>query len=116
MFVYHEAVSLLKLRPTLRTQLTLLYAGLLAVLGGALIVGLVPLRGTASVGVGPEAAAQQAALNAHIRNVEIIGAIALAVMVLLALAGGWLIAEGQHLFAGGPQVLRGRVRVGERHL
>ena len=92
MFVYREVAALFRLRPTLRTQLTLLYAGLLAVLGGALIVGLVPLRGTASVGVGPEAAAQQAALNAHIRNVEIIGAIALAVMVLLALAGGWLIA------------------------
>ena len=92
MFVYREVAALFRLRPTLRTQLTLLYAGLLAVLGGALIVGLVPLRGTASVGVGPEAAAHQAALNAHIRNVEIIGAIALAVMVLLALAGGWLIA------------------------
>jgi signal transduction histidine kinase len=92
MFIYHEVAALLRLRPTLRTQLTLLYAGLLAALGGALIFGLVPLRGTASVGIGPGAAAQQAALNSHIREVEIIGVAALAVMVLLALAGGWLIA------------------------
>jgi len=92
MFLYREVVALLRLRPTLRTQLTLLYAGLLAALGGALIFLLVPLRGSASVGIGPGAAAQTAALNSHIRDVEIIGAVALAVMVLLALAGGWLIA------------------------
>ena len=92
MFLYREVAALLRLRPTLRAQLTLLYAGLLAVMGGALIFGLIPLRGTASVGIGPEAAAQQAALNSHIRELEIIGVIALAVMVLLALAGGWLIA------------------------
>ena len=92
MFIYREVAALLRLRPTLRTQLTLLYAGLLAVMGGALIIGLVPLRGTASVGIGPEAAAQQAALNSHIRELEIIGAIALPVVVLLAVVGGWLIA------------------------
>jgi len=92
MFLHHEVAALLRLRPTLRTQLTLLYAGLLAALGGALIFLLVPLRGSGSVGIGPGAAAQTAALNSHIRDVEIIGAIALAVMVLLALAGGWLIA------------------------
>ena len=45
MFVYREAASLLRLRPTLRTQLTLLYGGLLAALGGALLFLLVPLRG-----------------------------------------------------------------------
>jgi signal transduction histidine kinase len=92
MFIYREAAALLRLRPTLRTQLTLLYAGLLAALGGALIFGLVPLRGTSSVGIGPNAAAEMAAQNSHIRQVEIIGVAALAVMVLLALAGGWLIA------------------------
>jgi len=92
MFIYREVAALLRLRPTLRTQLTLLYAGLLAALGGALIFLLIPLRGTASVGIGPHAAAQAAAQDAHIRNVEIIGVVALAVMVLLALAGGWLIA------------------------
>jgi signal transduction histidine kinase len=92
MFLYREVAALLRLRPTLRTQLTLLYAGLLAVLGGALIFGLVPLRGTASVGIGPDAAAQTAAQNAHIRDLEIIGVLALGAMVLLALAGGWLIA------------------------
>ena len=92
MFIYREVAALLRLRPTLRTQLTLLYAGLLAALGGALIFLLIPLRGTASVGIGPHAAAQAAAQDAHIRNVEIIGVAALAAMVLLALAGGWLIA------------------------
>jgi signal transduction histidine kinase len=92
MFLYRELAALVRLRPTLRTQLTLLYAGLLAALGGALIFLLVPLRGSASVGIGPDAAAQAAAQDAHIRNVEIAGAVALAVMVLLALAGGWLIA------------------------
>jgi signal transduction histidine kinase len=92
MFLYREAAALIRLRPTLRTQLTLLYAGLLAALGGALIFLLVPLRGSASVGIGPHAAAQAAAQDAHIRNLEIIGVAALAVMVLLALAGGWLIA------------------------
>jgi len=92
MFLYREMAALLRLRPTLRAQLTLLYAGLLAVLGGALIVALVPLRGTSSVGIGPDAAAQAAAQNAHIREVEIIGILALGAMVLLALAGGWLIA------------------------
>ena len=92
MFLYREVAALLRLRPTLRAQLTLLYAGLLAVLGGALIFGLVPLRGTASVGIGPDAAAQAAAQNAHIREVEIIGVLALGTLVLLALAGGWLIA------------------------
>jgi signal transduction histidine kinase len=92
MFIYREVAALLRLRPTLRTQLTLLYAGLLAAMGGALIFLLIPLRGTASVGIGPHAAAQAAAQDAHIRNVEIIGVAALAVMVLLALAGGWLIA------------------------
>ncbi len=92
MFVYHEAVSLLRLRPTLRTQLTLLYGGLLAVLGGGLLFLLVPLQGSASVEAGPHAAAIAAALNAAERDKEIIGAIALPVVVLLAVAGGWLIA------------------------
>jgi len=92
MFLYHEAASLVRLRPTLRTQLTLLYAALLAALGGGLLILLVPLRGTASVEAGPHAAAISAALNASIRHKEIIGAIALPVVVLLALAGGWLIA------------------------
>ena len=92
MFVYHEAVSLLRLRPTLRTQLTLLYGGLLAVLGGGLLFLLVPLQGSSSVEAGPHAAAIAAALNAAERDKEIIGAIALPVVVLLAVAGGWLIA------------------------
>jgi signal transduction histidine kinase len=80
------------LRPTLRAQLTLLYAGLLAVLGGGLLLLLVPLQGSASVQDGPHAAAIQAALNATIRDREIIGAIALPAVVLLALVGGWLVA------------------------
>ena len=92
MAVYREVVSLLRLRPTLRTQLTLLYGGLLAVLGAGLLFLLVPLQGSASVQDGPHAAAVTAALNAAIRNKEIIGAIALPVVVLLAVAGGWLIA------------------------
>jgi signal transduction histidine kinase len=92
MFVYHEVVSLLRLRPTLRTQLTLLYGGLLAALGGGLLFLLVPLQGSASVQAGPHAAAIAAALNTAERNKEIIGAIALPVVVLLAVAGGWLIA------------------------
>jgi signal transduction histidine kinase len=92
MFVYHEVVSLLRLRPTLRTQLTLLYGGLIAVLGGGLLVLLIPLQGSASVQAGPHAAAIAAALNAAERDKEIIGAIALPVVVLLAVAGGWLIA------------------------
>ena len=92
MFIYHEVVSLLRLRPTLRTQLTLLYGGLIAVLGGGLLVLLVPLQGSASVQAGPHAAAIAAALNTAERNKEIIGAIALPIVVLLAVAGGWLIA------------------------
>jgi signal transduction histidine kinase len=92
MFIYHEVVSLLRLRPTLRTQLTLLYGGLIAVLGVGLLALLVPLQGSASVQAGPHAAAVSAALNAAIRNKEIIGAIALPVVVLLAIVGGWLIA------------------------
>jgi len=92
MFVYREVAALFRLRPTLRTQLTLLYGGLLAALGGGLLFLLVPLRGTASVQAGPHAAAVAAALNAAIRDKEIIGAIALPVVVLLAVAGGWLIA------------------------
>ena len=92
MFVYHEVVSLLRLRPTLRGQLTLLYAGLLAALGGVLLLALVPLQGTASVQQGPHAAAVSAALNAAIREKQIIGAILLPVVVLLAVVGGWLIA------------------------
>jgi len=92
MFVYREVVSLIRLRPTLRTQLTLLYGGLLAVLGGGLLALLVPLQGSASVQEGPHAAAVAAALNAAERNKEIIGAIALPLVVLLAVAGGWLIA------------------------
>jgi signal transduction histidine kinase len=92
MFLYREAVSLIRLRPTLRAQLTLLYGGLIAVLGGGLLALLVPLRGSASVEAGPHAAAISAALNAAERDKEIIGAIALPVIVLLAIAGGWLIA------------------------
>jgi signal transduction histidine kinase len=92
MFLYREAVSLIRLRPTLRAQLTLLYGGLIAVLGGGLLALLVPLRGSASVEAGPHAAAISAALNAAERDKEIIGAIALPVVVLLAIAGGWLIA------------------------
>ena len=92
MFVYHEVASLVRLRPTLCTQLTLLYGGLLAALGGSLLVLLVPLQGSASVQAGPHAAAVAAALNTSVRQKEIIGAITLPVMVLLALAGGWLIA------------------------
>ncbi len=92
MFVYREVVSLLRLRPTLRTQLTLLYGGLIAVLGGGLLVLLVPLQGSASVQDGPHAAAITAALTTAERNKEIIGAIALPLVVLLAIVGGWLIA------------------------
>src|SRR5690348_7026264 len=92
MFIYREVASLLRLRPTLRGQLTLLYAGLLAALGGVLLLGLVPLQGTASVQQGPHAAAVSAALNAAIREKQIIGAILLPVVVLLAVVGGWLIA------------------------
>ncbi len=92
MFVYREVVSLARLRPTLRTQLTLLYGGLLAILGGGLLVLLVPLQGSGSVEAGPHAAAIAAALNNAERNKEIIGAIAVPVVVLLAVAGGWLIA------------------------
>jgi signal transduction histidine kinase len=92
MFIYREAVSLLRLRPTLRAQLTLLYGGLLAALGGGLLVLLVPLRGSASIQAGPHAAAIAAALSAAERDKEIIGAIALPVVVLLAVVGGWLIA------------------------
>src|SRR5262249_31064706 len=79
MFICREVAALLRLRPTLRTQLTLLYGGLLAALGGALLFLLVPLQGTASVQDGPHAAAVQAALNAAVRDKEIIGAIALPV-------------------------------------
>ena len=89
MFIYHEVASLVRLRPTLRTQLTLLYAGLLAALGGSLLFLLIPLQGSASVEAGPHSAAVAAALNTSIRQKEIIGAIALPVVVLLALAGGW---------------------------
>jgi signal transduction histidine kinase len=92
MFVYREVVSLIRLRPTLRTQLTLLYGGLIAVLGGGLLALLVPLQGSSSVQAGPHAAAIAAALNAAVRDKEIIGAIALPLVVLLAIAGGWLIA------------------------
>ena len=92
MFLYHEVASLVRLRPTLRTQLTLLYAGLLAALGGGLLFLLVPLGGSASVEAGPHSAAVAAALNTSIRQKEIIGAIALPVVVLLAVVGGWLIA------------------------
>ena len=92
MFVYREVAALLRLRPTLRGQLTLLYGGLLAALGGVLLLGLVPLQGTASVQQGPHAAAVSAALNAAIREKQIIGAILLPVVVLLAVVGGWLIA------------------------
>src|SRR5215469_12397079 len=92
MFIYREVAALARLRPTLRTQLTLLYGGLLAVLGGGLLFLLVPLQGSASVQAGPHAAAIAAALNTAERNKEIIGAIALPVVVLLAVAGGWLIA------------------------
>jgi signal transduction histidine kinase len=92
MFIYREVAALLRLRPTLRGQLTLLYAGLLAALGGVLVLGLVPLQGTASVQQGPHAAAVSAALNAAVREKQIIGAILLPVVVLLAVVGGWLIA------------------------
>ena len=92
MSIYYEVASLVRLRPTLRTQLTLLYAGLLAALGGGLLFLLVPLSGSASVEAGPHSAAVAAALNTSIRHKEIIGAIALPVVVLLALVGGWLIA------------------------
>ena len=92
MFIYREVAALLRLRPTLRSQLTLLYGGLLAALGGVLLLALVPLQGTASVQDGPHAAAVQAALNASIRDKLIIGAIAVPVVVLLAIVGGWLIA------------------------
>ena len=92
MSLYHEVASLVRSRPTLRAQLTLLYAGLLAALGGGLLFLLIPLSGSASVEAGPHAAAVAAALNTSIRHKEIIGAIALPVVVLLALVGGWLIA------------------------
>ena len=92
MFIYREAVSLVRLRPTLRTQLTLLYGGLIALLGAGLVFLLVPLEGSASVQAGPHAAAISAALNSAERNKEIIGAIALPLVVLLAVVGGWLIA------------------------
>jgi signal transduction histidine kinase len=92
MFLYREVTALLRLRPTLRAQLTLLYAGLLAALGGALLLAVIPLQGTASVQQGPHAAAVAAALNASIRDKLIIGAISLSIVVLLAVAGGWLIA------------------------
>ncbi len=56
MFLYREVAALLRLRPTLRTQLTLLYAGLLAALGGGLLFLLVPLQG---IGIGPGRAARR---------------------------------------------------------
>jgi signal transduction histidine kinase len=92
MFLYREVAALFRLRPTLRGQLTLLYAGLLAALGGVLLLGLVPLRGSSSVEQGPHAAAVSAALDAAIREKQIIGAILVPVVVLLAVVGGWLIA------------------------
>jgi len=92
MFLYREVAALFRLRPTLRAQLTLLYAGLLAALGGVLLFALIPLQGTASVQQGPHADAVAAALNASIRDKEIIGAISLPIVVLLAVVGGWLIA------------------------
>jgi len=92
MFLYREVAALFRLRPTLRAQLTLLYAGLLAALGGVLMFALIPLQGTASVQQGPHADAVAAALNASIRDKEIIGAISLPIVVLLAVVGGWLIA------------------------
>ena len=45
MFIYREVAALLRLRPTLRTQLTLLYGGLLAALGGALMLPPDPVAG-----------------------------------------------------------------------
>lgn len=92
MFAYREVVSLLRLHPTLRTQLTLLYGGLIAVLAGGLLAAVVPLEGSASVQKGPHAAAIAAALNTSIRHKEIIGAIALPLVILLAVVGGWIIA------------------------
>ena len=92
MFIYREVASLVRLRPTLRTQLTLLYGALIAVLGAGLVFLLIPLQGSASVQAGPHAAAISAALNSAERNKEIIGAIALPLVVLLAVVGGWLIA------------------------
>jgi signal transduction histidine kinase len=88
----HDVASLVRLRPTLRSQLTLLYAGLFFALGGGLLFVLIPLQGTASVQDGLHAAAIAAAQDASIHQREIIGGIALVVMVVLALAGGWLIA------------------------
>src|SRR5579863_4125755 len=92
MFLYREVVSLLRLHPTLRTQLTLLYGGLIAVLGGGLLLLVVPITGSASVQNGPHAAAVAAALATDIRHKEIIGSVGLLLVILLAVAGGWIIA------------------------
>ena len=93
MFVYREVVSLLRLRPTLRTQLTLLYGGLLAVLGGGLLFLLVPLQGSASVaGRAARGGDRRRAEQRRTATRRSSAPSPLPVVVLLAVAGGWLIA------------------------
>ncbi len=79
-------------RRTLRMQLTLLYAGLFFVSGAALLV--IPLfRIRNSVPAGPQGNASAVAQHGTDVHQQVISsAVALAVMVLLSLALGWLIA------------------------
>src|SRR6266702_7198002 len=79
-------------RRTLRMQLTLLYAGLFFVSGAALLV--IPLfRTRNSVPAGPQGNASAVAQHGTDVHQQVISsAVALAVMVLLSLALGWLIA------------------------
>ena len=98
MVLYREAAALVRLRPTLRTQLTLLYGGLLAALGVGLLFLLVPLQGSSSVQAGPHAAAIAAALNTAERGEQ------------PAVEQGELGAQGR------PQPgQRGRLAVDEHH-
>jgi signal transduction histidine kinase len=89
----HKPASVLRVpRPTLRMQLTLLYAGPFFVSGAALLA--IPLLGTKqTVPVGAQGGASPSApqgTNIHLPLTA--SAIGLAVMVVISLVLGWLIA------------------------
>lgn len=84
-------------RPTLRMQLTLLYAGAFLASGaGLLAIPLLQTRSTVPAGpqgLGPGAPQGTGGAEIHLHRLLAASAVGLAVMAVIALALGWLIAD-----------------------
>ena len=106
MFLYHEVAALLRLRPTLRTQLTLLYAGPFFVSAVLLLsVPLLQTRESVPAGTqrGPGPVVQP---GTDMSRILTLSAVALAAMIMVSIVLGWLVA-GRAAPGTEPEGVRG---------